>query len=108
MTISPDSGASRRPIRRALVSVYDKSGLEDLVRGLHDAGVVLVSTGGSAKLIEGLGLPVTKVEDLTGFLKERRISAQKLPERPVLLDRLPMTATGKVQKFVLREMVREG
>ncbi|MBF4161744.1 bifunctional phosphoribosylaminoimidazolecarboxamide formyltransferase/IMP cyclohydrolase [Nocardioides acrostichi] len=58
---------SRVPIRRALVSVYDKSGLEDLVRGLADAGVELVSTGGSAKLIEGLALPVTKVEDLTGF-----------------------------------------
>ncbi len=57
----------RIPIRRALVSVYDKSGLEELVRGLHDAGVALVSTGGSAALIEGLGLPVTKVEDLTGF-----------------------------------------
>ncbi|WP_300388085.1 bifunctional phosphoribosylaminoimidazolecarboxamide formyltransferase/IMP cyclohydrolase [uncultured Nocardioides sp.] len=58
---------NRIPIRRALVSVYDKTGLEELVRGLHDAGVTLVSTGGSAKLIEGLGLPVTKVEDLTGF-----------------------------------------
>ncbi|QIG44153.1 bifunctional phosphoribosylaminoimidazolecarboxamide formyltransferase/IMP cyclohydrolase [Nocardioides anomalus] len=55
------------PIRRALVSVYDKSGLEELVQGLHAAGVELVSTGGSAKLIEGLGLPVTKVEELTGF-----------------------------------------
>ena len=55
------------PIRRALVSVYDKTGLEELVRGLHDAGVALVSTGGSAALIEGLGIPVTKVEDLTGF-----------------------------------------
>ena len=58
---------ARVPIKRALVSVYDKAGLEDLVRGLHDGGVALVSTGGSAKLIEGLGLPVTKVEDLTGF-----------------------------------------
>ncbi|WP_395694085.1 bifunctional phosphoribosylaminoimidazolecarboxamide formyltransferase/IMP cyclohydrolase [Nocardioides sp.] len=57
----------RIPIRRALVSVYDKAGLEDLVRGLHEAGVALVSTGGSAALIEGLGVPVTKVEDLTGF-----------------------------------------
>jgi phosphoribosylaminoimidazolecarboxamide formyltransferase/IMP cyclohydrolase len=55
------------PVRRALVSVYDKTGLEDLVRGLADAGVELVSTGGSAALIAGLGLPVTKVEDLTGF-----------------------------------------
>ena len=56
-----------RPVRRALVSVYDKTGLEDLVRGLHEAGVALVSTGGSAALIESLGLPVTTVEDLTGF-----------------------------------------
>ena len=58
---------SRIPIRRALVSVYDKTGLEDLARALHAAGVELVSTGGSASLIEGLGLPVTKVEGLTGF-----------------------------------------
>ena len=58
---------TRIPIRRALVSVYDKAGLDDLVRGLHDAGVELVSTGGSATLIESLGLPVTRVEDLTGF-----------------------------------------
>jgi len=57
----------RIPLKRALVSVYDKTGLEDLVRGLHEAGVVLVSTGGSAALIEKLGIPVTKVEDLTGF-----------------------------------------
>jgi phosphoribosylaminoimidazolecarboxamide formyltransferase/IMP cyclohydrolase len=58
---------SRIPLRRALVSVYDKTGLDDLVRGLHAAGVALVSTGGSAARIESLGLPVTRVEDLTGF-----------------------------------------
>jgi phosphoribosylaminoimidazolecarboxamide formyltransferase/IMP cyclohydrolase len=58
---------NRIPLKRALVSVYDKAGLEDLVRGLHGAGVELVSTGGSAALIEKLGIPVTKVEDLTGF-----------------------------------------
>ena len=58
---------SQIPIKRALVSVYDKTGLEELVRGLAAAGVELVSTGGSAALIEGLGLPVTKVEELTGF-----------------------------------------
>ncbi|WP_435771997.1 bifunctional phosphoribosylaminoimidazolecarboxamide formyltransferase/IMP cyclohydrolase [Nocardioides sp. SYSU DS0651] len=66
MTATP-AADERRPIRRALVSVFDKTGLDDLVRGLHDAGVELVSTGGSAALIESLGLPVTKVEDLTGF-----------------------------------------
>ena len=58
---------SQIPITRALVSVYDKTGLDDLVRGLHEAGVALVSTGGSAARIESLGIPVTKVEDLTGF-----------------------------------------
>ncbi|CUR59056.1 Bifunctional purine biosynthesis protein purH (Includes: Phosphoribosylaminoimidazolecarboxamide formyltransferase (AICAR transformylase); IMP cyclohydrolase (Inosinicase) (IMP synthetase) (ATIC)) [metagenome] len=59
--------SDRIPLTRALISVYDKTGLDDLVRGLHDAGVALVSTGGSAARIEALGLPVTKVEDLTGF-----------------------------------------
>ncbi|HEY1116503.1 MAG TPA: bifunctional phosphoribosylaminoimidazolecarboxamide formyltransferase/IMP cyclohydrolase [Acidimicrobiales bacterium] len=61
------SDQMRIPLQRALVSVYDKTGLEELVRGLHQAGVELVSTGGSAALIDGLGIPVTKVEDLTGF-----------------------------------------
>ena len=64
---SPEPTADRIPIRRALVSVYDKTGLEQLVRGLHEAGVELVSTGGSARLIAELDLPVTRVEDLTGF-----------------------------------------
>jgi phosphoribosylaminoimidazolecarboxamide formyltransferase/IMP cyclohydrolase len=63
----PDQETARIPLTRALVSVYDKTGLEDLARGLHGAGVELVSTGGSAALIEGLGLPVTRVEELTGF-----------------------------------------
>jgi len=66
-TFFVNTADNRIPITRALVSVYDKSGLEELVRGLHQAGVMLVSTGGSAALIESLGLPVTKVEDLTGF-----------------------------------------
>ena len=56
-----------RPVRRALVSVYDKTGLAELAQGLHDAGVALVSSGGSAAAIEALGLPVTRVEELTGF-----------------------------------------
>ncbi|HMM93570.1 bifunctional phosphoribosylaminoimidazolecarboxamide formyltransferase/IMP cyclohydrolase [Phycicoccus sp.] len=64
---TPGPSEDVRPVRRALVSVYDKTGLDQLVRGLHEAGVALVSTGGSAALIESLGLPVTRVEDLTGF-----------------------------------------
>ncbi|MFK4144281.1 bifunctional phosphoribosylaminoimidazolecarboxamide formyltransferase/IMP cyclohydrolase [Streptomyces sp. NPDC004065] len=59
--------SNKRPIRRALVSVYDKSGLEELARGLHEAGVELVSTGSTAGRIAASGVPVTKVEELTGF-----------------------------------------
>ncbi|MDT0473367.1 bifunctional phosphoribosylaminoimidazolecarboxamide formyltransferase/IMP cyclohydrolase [Streptomyces sp. DSM 41014] len=59
--------STKRAIRRALVSVYDKSGLEELARGLHAAGVELVSTGSTASRIAAAGVPVTKVEELTGF-----------------------------------------
>ena len=55
------------PIRRALISVYDKTGLEELALGLHKAGVAMVSTGSTASRIAETGVPVTKVEDLTGF-----------------------------------------
>ncbi|MEU1665783.1 bifunctional phosphoribosylaminoimidazolecarboxamide formyltransferase/IMP cyclohydrolase [Streptomyces sparsogenes] len=58
---------TKRPIRRALVSVYDKTGLEELARGLDAAGVQLVSTGSTAAKIAAAGVPVTKVEELTGF-----------------------------------------
>jgi phosphoribosylaminoimidazolecarboxamide formyltransferase/IMP cyclohydrolase len=57
----------RRPIRRALISVYDKTGLIDLAQGLSAAGVELVSTGSTAKTIADKGIPVTRVEDVTGF-----------------------------------------
>jgi phosphoribosylaminoimidazolecarboxamide formyltransferase/IMP cyclohydrolase len=57
----------RRPIRRALVSVYDKTGLEDLVRALAAAGVEIVSTGSTAARIAATGAAVTPVEELTGF-----------------------------------------
>ncbi|KZM70604.1 bifunctional phosphoribosylaminoimidazolecarboxamide formyltransferase/IMP cyclohydrolase [Nocardia terpenica] len=59
--------SERKPIGRALVSVYDKTGLVELATGLHAAGVELVSTGSTAARIAEAGIPVTKVEDLTGF-----------------------------------------
>lgn len=65
MTATAES--NQRAIRRALVSVYDKTGLEDLARGLHEAGVELVSTGSTASKIAATGVPVTRVEELTGF-----------------------------------------
>ncbi|SEG99569.1 phosphoribosylaminoimidazolecarboxamide formyltransferase / IMP cyclohydrolase [Nonomuraea solani] len=58
---------TRIAIRRALIAVYDKSGLEELARALDGAGVEIVSTGGTAAAISSFGIPVTKVEQLTGF-----------------------------------------
>ncbi len=55
------------PIRRALISVYDKTGLEELASGLHTAGVDIISTGSTAAAIAAAGVPVTGVEELTGF-----------------------------------------
>jgi phosphoribosylaminoimidazolecarboxamide formyltransferase/IMP cyclohydrolase len=55
------------PIRRALVSVYDKSGLDELARALAAAGTEMVSTGSTADRILAAGVPVTGVEELTGF-----------------------------------------
>jgi len=54
-------------ITRALISVYDKTGLAGLVAGLHRAGAEIVSTGNTAAAIEAAGVPVTRVEDVTGF-----------------------------------------
>jgi len=56
-----------RKIKRALISVYDKTGLNELAQGLHDAGVAIVSTGSTAAQIAALGIPVTQVQDVTGF-----------------------------------------
>ena len=54
-------------VRRALISVYDKTGLDELARGLHEAGVEIVSTGSTAARIRDLGVPVTPVDEVTGF-----------------------------------------
>ncbi|MBD8061517.1 bifunctional phosphoribosylaminoimidazolecarboxamide formyltransferase/IMP cyclohydrolase [Oceanitalea stevensii] len=56
-----------RPVRRALVSVYDKTGLAPLAQALHAAGVEIVSTGSTARTIAEAGVPVTPVEEVTGF-----------------------------------------
>ncbi len=54
-------------IRRALLSVSDKRGITDLAKGLHEMGMEIISTGGTAKAIENAGIPVRHVEDVTGF-----------------------------------------
>ncbi|MBQ1084617.1 MULTISPECIES: bifunctional phosphoribosylaminoimidazolecarboxamide formyltransferase/IMP cyclohydrolase [unclassified Nocardiopsis] len=58
---------TQQAIRRALISVYDKTGLEELGVGLAAAGVEIVSTGSTAARLTEAGVPVTPVEDVTGF-----------------------------------------
>jgi phosphoribosylaminoimidazolecarboxamide formyltransferase/IMP cyclohydrolase len=54
-------------IKTALISVSDKAGLDVFVKGLHELGIKIISTGGTAKQIEALGIPVKKVSEHTGF-----------------------------------------
>ncbi|MDX2359376.1 MAG: bifunctional phosphoribosylaminoimidazolecarboxamide formyltransferase/IMP cyclohydrolase [Crocinitomicaceae bacterium] len=59
--------SERKQIKSALISVFDKDGLEPIVKELHKNGVVLYSTGGTQTFIEGHGIPVERVEDLTSY-----------------------------------------
>jgi len=58
---------SAPPVRRALLSVSDKTGILDFARALHDMGIELLSTGGTAKLIAEDNIPVIEIADYTGF-----------------------------------------
>ena len=70
-TKTPESRAKetsgRKPIRRALLSVTDKTGLVEFGRALASHGVELVSTGGTARTLRDAGLAVQDISDLTGF-----------------------------------------
>jgi phosphoribosylaminoimidazolecarboxamide formyltransferase / IMP cyclohydrolase len=59
--------SNTKKITSALVSVFDKSGLEPIIRALHAQNVTLYSTGGTQSFIEELGIPVERVEDLTSY-----------------------------------------
>jgi phosphoribosylaminoimidazolecarboxamide formyltransferase/IMP cyclohydrolase len=89
--VSPEE---RRPIRRALVSVFDKQGLDRLAGALGAAGVEVVSTGSTAAALEGHGLRVTRVEELTGF--------------PELLDGRVKTLHPNVHAGLLADLAQPG
>lgn len=59
--------AQTKRIKRALVSVFHKDGLDEILRTLHAQGVELLSTGGTQSFIESLGIPCVKVEDVTSY-----------------------------------------
>jgi phosphoribosylaminoimidazolecarboxamide formyltransferase/IMP cyclohydrolase len=74
---------------RALLSVYDKTGIVEFARALHDLGVTLVSSGGTASAIADAGIPVTDVADLTGV--------------PAILDHRVVTLHPKVHGGLLAD-----
>ncbi len=59
--------SNRKKVRRALISVYDKSRLEEIGKVLNDSGVEILSTGSTAKTLSAAGIPVTEVSEITGF-----------------------------------------
>jgi phosphoribosylaminoimidazolecarboxamide formyltransferase/IMP cyclohydrolase len=60
------TGPGEVQVRRALLSVSDKTGIEDFARGLVELGVEIVSTGGTAKALEAAGVPLSSIQDFTG------------------------------------------
>ena len=54
-------------VKRALISVSDKTGIVEFARGLHELGVEIISTGGTMKTIAEAGIPVKSVSEITGF-----------------------------------------
>lgn len=59
--------AENKKIKTALVSVYHKDGLDEILKKLHAEGVSFISTGGTQTFIESLGIPCSSVESLTGY-----------------------------------------
>jgi phosphoribosylaminoimidazolecarboxamide formyltransferase/IMP cyclohydrolase len=79
----------RTKITRALLSVYDKAGIVEFARELHQRGVELVSSGGTAKAIADAGVPVTPVDDITGV--------------PPILDHRVVTLHPKIHGGILAD-----
>jgi phosphoribosylaminoimidazolecarboxamide formyltransferase/IMP cyclohydrolase len=78
---------------RALLSVYDKAGLVEFARGLHELGMELVSSGGTAAALTDAGLPVTPVEEVTGT--------------PEMLDHRVVTLHPKIHGGILADRGKE-
>jgi phosphoribosylaminoimidazolecarboxamide formyltransferase/IMP cyclohydrolase len=65
--LNPEEMSEAKKIKTALVSVYHKEGLDEIITKLHEEGVEFLSTGGTRQFIESLGFPCKAVEDLTGY-----------------------------------------
>ena len=74
------------PIRRALLSVSDKTGLVELGRSLANAGVELISTGGTARTLRDAGLDVADVAEITGFPEMMHGMVKTLRFRSIVME----------------------
>ena len=90
----PVSADARQPVRRALLSVSDKTGIVELATALAGLGVEVLSTGGTARALAGAGLKVTEVADYTGFpeIMDGRVKTLHPRVHGALLGRLPTDA----------------
>jgi len=99
----------RTKITRALLSVYDKTGVVEFARQLHQRGIELVSSGGTATAIAEAGIPVTAVDDITGvppILDHRVVTLHPKIHGGILADRSKKThdddmATYGIEPFDL-------
>ena len=90
------------PIRRALISVSDKTNLEDLGKFLEGLDVELVSTGGTARYLKKVGLKVKEVSDITGFpeiLNGRVKTLHPKVHAPILFDRDETASVNELKKM---------
>ena len=92
----------KTPIRRALISVSDKTNLKDLGKFLEGLGIEIVSTGGTARYLKKVGIKVKEVSDLTGFpeiLNGRVKTLHPKVHAPILFDRDDMASTKELRKL---------
>ena len=82
------------PARRALISVFDKRGVEDFARALSELGIEILSTGGTRRALEEAGIPVTSVSQVTG--------------RPELLGGRVKTLHPEIHAGILADRGRAG
>lgn len=93
------------PAQRALISVYDKRGLEEFARSLSAMGIEILATGGTRELLAGAGIPVISVATATGFpeLLDGRVKTQHpLIHGGILADRTRASHLTELQKYGVR------
>ena len=97
-------------IKRALISVSDKSGITEFAKVLAGKNVEILSTGGTAKTLKEAGIPVTEVSDYTGFPELMNACSQVLSEHPlfVITNAYAISSSALMLENVMRDSLHEG